>query len=94
MIQSSWAVYSRAQVAAGNGYRDLHGLHAMPSITVDSDASGDPYNFDIIARQATHTALVDNDPTYGQHYAALNQEWGDKVLALNMDLDQAIDASG
>jgi hypothetical protein len=38
----------------------------MPSITVDSDASGDPYNFDIIDRQATHTALVDNDPTYGQ----------------------------
>jgi hypothetical protein len=30
----------------------------------------------------------------GKHYAALNQEWGDKVLALNMDLDQAIDASG
>ena len=50
MIQSSWAVYSRAQVAAGNGYRDLHGLRAMPSITVDSDASGDPYNFDIIDR--------------------------------------------
>ena len=78
-------------LAAGNGYRDLYGLHGAPSITVQSDSRGEAFNFDIIDRQAAHTVLVDNDPAYAEHYASLNRERGDRVLALNTDLYQAMD---
>ncbi len=44
----------------------------------------------MLEQQAAHTVLVDSDPTYYDHFEALNREEGGRVLALNTEADQAI----
>ena len=47
--------------------------------------------FDVLDRQAAHTVLINNDPIYTRHFSSLNNKQEERVLALNMDVGQAID---
>ena len=76
---------------AGNGYRDLFAIHTVPRILLEDSSSGGILNFDILKKQATHAVLINGDPIYADHFAFLNQDQEGKVLALNMDVGQALD---
>ena len=78
-------------LAVGNGYRDLVGLHAVPRILAEDSSSGGILKFDVLDRQAAHTVLINNDPIYTRHFSSLNNKQEERVLALNMDVGQAID---
>ena len=78
-------------LGAGNGYRDLYGIHAVPKITIQSQASGGSCAFDVVDRVPANTVLIDNDPMLTRHYDRINAEQGGKTLAMNMDADQALE---
>ena len=78
-------------LAAGNGYRDLYGVHAVPRITIQPLFEGGVCAFDVVDRLPANTVLIDNDPIFADHYARLNAEQGGSTLAMNMDADQALE---
>ena len=77
-------------LGAGNGYRDLYGIHAVPKITIQSLSAGDVFAFNVIDRVTENTVLIDNDPMLARHYAKLNAEQGGRMLAMNMDANRAL----
>ena len=58
---------------------------------LEDSSSGGILSFDILKKQATHTVLINGDPIYADHFTFLNQDQEGKVLALNMDVGQALD---
>tara|TARA_B100000959_G_C14982773_1_gene624236 strand:- start:2332 stop:3471 length:1140 start_codon:yes stop_codon:yes gene_type:complete len=77
-------------LGAGNGYRDLYGIHAVPKITIQSLSKGDVFAFNVIDRVTANTVLIDNDPMLARHYDKLNADQGGKILAMNMDANRAL----
>ena len=77
-------------LGAGNGYRDLYGIHAVPKITIQPLSAGDVFAFNVIDRVTENTVLIDNDPMLASHYEKLNAEQGGKMLAMNMDANRAL----
>jgi hypothetical protein len=77
-------------LGANNGYRDLYGIHLVPSISIQTDNPIATLSFKTGEQQAASTVLVDNDPVFAEHYAALNEKHRGRVLALNVDADRAL----
>jgi len=73
--------------AAGNGVRDIDGLHMQPVIT----RKNDNILFDQKPAQAASIILIDNDPAFGNHYASLNSTRQGRVMGIIDDATHAMD---
>ena len=90
LISSPASEIQQLSLGVGNGYRDLYGIHGVPCIRKKQEGTSAILDFDMLEQQAAHTVLVDSDPSYYDHFEALNREEGGRVLALNTEADQAI----
>ena len=90
LISTPASEVQQLSLGVGNGYRDLYGIHGVPCISKKQEGTSAILDFDTLDQQAAHTVLVDSDPTYGNHFEALNREECGRVLALNIEAEQAI----
>ena len=90
LISTPASEVQQLSLGVGNGYRDLYGIHGVPCISKKQEGTSAILDFDTLDQQAAHTVLVDSDPTYGNHFEALNRDECGRVLALNIEAEQAI----
>lgn len=90
LISTPASEIQQLSLGVGNGYRDLYGIHTVPRISKKQEGTSAILNFDTLEQQAAHTVLVDSDPSYDDHFEALNREQGGRVLALNTEADRAM----
>ncbi len=83
--------------AAGNGVRDINGLHMQPVINrKTSGVAGKENRNDIILfnqkpAQVASIILIDNDPAFDNHYASLNSTSHGRITGIIDDASHAMD---
>lgn len=83
--------------AAGNGVREINGLHMQPVITRETGAApgsgrrGNTILFGQKPDQAENIILIDNDPAFSNHYATLNGTQQGRIMGIIDDVTHAMD---
>lgn len=77
---------------AAHGQKELYASHMVPCIeTLDGKDGQLLVNFTAKSVAPAHTVLIDSDPFWSSYYNEMNARQGDKLLAINKDLYEALD---
>jgi hypothetical protein len=95
LITEAPGYYTQLSFAAGAGTRDIRGLHVIPEITTSGTDGEYPDSNEAVLFDASHSRvkgiiLIDNDPSAGPRYDALNTNRRDWVIAMNKNADLAM----
>lgn len=82
-------------IAAGNGSREINGMHSVPGLEFGNSMHGngskqENIKFHVDRIKTKHTVLIDNDPQFYGIYQEFNSDPGNDVLALNSDCYDAL----
>ena len=96
LITASSENIRQISFAAGDGERDINGIHMLPAITsradiLANDGSNTRFEFSCDIPRPEHLILIDNDPIQHELYTKfnkINKEW---ILALNDNAEESME---